>query len=308
MQSSAVVNLHADGTASVVTGSVDIGGSRASMAMIAAEVLGLEVTDVRPLVADTDSIGQTDCTGGSRTTLVTGQAVFQAAHDVIRQLRERAAKLWKMEPGDVTFRAGQLISKRNGVAPISIKELAAKFGRTGGPVSGRASLMADNVGPAFAGCCVDLEVDPETGKTQILRCTTVQDAGRAIHPSYVEGQMQGGTAQGLGWALNEEYVYDARGILRNPTFLDYRMPTCLDLPLIETHIVEVPNPAHPLGIRGVGEVSIVPPPAAVANALYHATGIRITELPFSPPRVLAELRARSAISNAAKNSRSEPGT
>jgi CO/xanthine dehydrogenase Mo-binding subunit len=292
MQSSAVVNLHTDGTASVVTGSVDIGGSRASMAMIAAEVLGLEVTDVRPSVADTDSIGQTDCTGGSRTTLATGQAVFQAANDVVRQLKERAAKLWKIEPEDVTFRAGQLISKRNGVPPLSVKEIGSKLGRTGGPVSGRASLMADNVGPAFAGCCVDLEVDPETGKTQVLRCTMVQDAGKAIHPSYVEGQMQGGTAQGLGWALNEEYIYDGKGILRNPTFLDYRMPTCLDLPLIETHIVEVPNPAHPLGIRGVGEVSIVPPPAAVANALYHATGIRFTRLPLSPPRVVEQLRSR----------------
>ena len=290
MQSSAVVNLHSDGTASVVTGSVDIGGSRAAMAMIAAEVLGLEVNDVRPLVADTDSIGQTDCTGGSRTTLATGQAVLQAAQDVVRQLKERAAKLWKITPEEVTFRAGHLISQRNGVPPLSIKELAAKFGRTGGPVSGRASLMADNVGPAFAGCCVDLEVDPETGKTQVLRCTTVQDAGKAIHPSYVEGQMQGGTAQGLGWALNEEYIYDARGTLRNPTFLDYRMPTCLDLPLIETTIVEVPNPAHPLDIRGVGEVSIVPPPAAAANAIYQATGIRFTQLPLSPPRVLGELR------------------
>jgi xanthine dehydrogenase molybdenum-binding subunit len=300
MQSSAVVNLHTDGTASVVTGSVDIGGSRASMAMIAAEVLGLEASDVRPSVADTDAIGQTDLTGGSRTTLVTGQAVFQAAHDVVRQLKERAAKLWKIAPEDVTFRAGQLISKRNGVPPLSVKEIGSKLGRTGGPVSGRASLMADNVGPAFAGCCVDLEVDPETGKTQVLRCTMVQDAGRAIHPSYVEGQMQGGTAQGLGWALNEEYIYDAKGILRNPTFLDYRMPTCLDLPLIETHIVEVPNPVHPLGIRGVGEVSIVPPPAAVANALYQATGIRFTRLPLSPPRVLEHLRSeREARGNKA---------
>ena len=139
---------------------------------------------------------------------------------------------------------------------------------------------------------MDLKVDPETGKIQVLRCTIAQDAGRAIHPSYVEGQMQGGTAQGLGWALNEEYIYDQNGIMRNATFLDYRMPTCLDLPLIETCIVEVANPAHPLGIRGVGEVSIVPPPAAVANAFYRATGIRVTQLPISPPRVLAMLMAR----------------
>ena len=292
MQSSAVVNLHADGTASVVTGSVDIGGSRASMAMIAAEVLGLEVNDVRPSVADTDSIGQTDCTGGSRTTLATGQAVMQAAEDVVRQLKERAAKLWKMEPDDVAFMNGTLISKRNGVPPMTVKEIGSKLARTGGPVSGRASLNANNVGPGFAGCCVDLEVDPETGKIQVLRCTIAQDAGKAIHPSYVEGQMQGGTAQGLGWALNEEYIYDQKGLMRNATFLDYRMPTCLDLPLIETCIVEVANPAHPLGIRGVGEVSIVPPPAAVANAFYRATGVRVMQLPISPPRVLEMLKGR----------------
>jgi xanthine dehydrogenase molybdenum-binding subunit len=142
--------------------------------------------------------------------------------------------------------------------------------------------------------CVDVEVDPDTGKTQLLRCTIAQDAGRAIHPSYVEGQMQGGTAQGLGWGLNEEYVYDANGRLRNFGLLDYRMPTCLDMPLIETIIVEVPNPLHPLGIRGVGEVSIVPPPAAAANAVYRASGIRMTELPISPPRLLRRILQQRA--------------
>jgi CO/xanthine dehydrogenase Mo-binding subunit len=151
------------------------------------------------------------------------------------------------------------------------------------------------VGPGFAALCVDVEVDPDTGKVQILRATIAQDVGRAMHPSYVEGQMQGGTAQGIGWALNEEYFYDDKGIMRNSGFLDYRMPTCLDLPLIETAIVEVPTPGHPLGIRGVGEVSIVPPPAAVANAIYRAVGVRMTELPMSPPRLLkAILKKRSS--------------
>jgi len=162
-------------------------------------------------------------------------------------------------------------------------------------VSGRATVNARGVGPGFAALCVDVEVDPDTGKVQILRATIAQDVGRAMHPSYVEGQMQGGTAQGIGWALNEEYVYDDKGIMRNSGFLDYRMPTCLDLPLIETAIVEVPTPGHPLGIRGVGEVSIVPPPAAVANAIYRAVGVRMTELPMSPPRLLkAILKKRSS--------------
>jgi xanthine dehydrogenase molybdenum-binding subunit len=286
MQSSAVVNIHSDGTASVVTGSVDIGGSRASMAMITAEVLGLEIDDVRPSVADTDSIGHTDVTGGSRTTLATGQAVYDAAQDVVRQLKERAAKLWERKPEEVTFDGRAFSAIGEGISPLTVKQLAPRLARTGGPVVGRATINHRGVGPGFAVTLVDIEVDPDTGKSQILRCTIAQDAGRAIHPSYVEGQMQGGTAQGLGWALNEEYVYDAKGNLRNFGLLDYRMPTCLDLPMIETAIVEVPNPGHPLGIRGVGEVSIVPPPAAVANAIYRAIGARMTTLPMSPPRVL----------------------
>ena len=134
-----------------------------------------------------------------------------------------------------------------------------------------------------------MEVDVDTGKVQILRYTAAQDAGTAIHPSYVEGQMQGGVVQGIGWALNEEYAYDEHGVMRNASFLDYRMPTCLDVPMIETIIVEVPNPGHPFGVRGVGEVPIVPPPAAVANAIYDAVGIRMNHLPMSPPKLLAEI-------------------
>ena len=247
LQSSAVINLHADGTASVITGSVDVGGSRASMAMIAAEVLGLGIDQVRPMVGDTDSIGHTDVTGGSRTTLATGQAVYEAAHDVIRQLKERAAILWEKKPEEVEFTDGIFRAEGEGITPMTVAQLARKLARTGGPVSGRASINARNVGPAFAATMVDVEVDPDTGKLKILRCTIAQDAGKAIHPSYVEGQMQGGTAQGLGWALNEEYVYDSKGILRNIGLLDYRMPTCLDLPMIETIVVEVANPGASTG-------------------------------------------------------------
>jgi xanthine dehydrogenase molybdenum-binding subunit len=292
MQSSAIVNVHADGTASLVTGSVDIGGSRASTAMVVAEVLGLRAEDVRPAVADTDSIGYTDGTGGSRVAFATGLAAYQAAHDVVRQLKERAAKIWEIAPEDVDWTDGKAISKRNGVAPLTLKELAPRLTRTGGPVTGRANVYATGVGPAFAACLVDLEIDPETAKVEVLRCTVAQDAGKAIHPSYVEGQMQGGTVQGLGWALNEEYVYDEKGTLRNASFLDYRMPTCLDLPMIDPVIVEVANPGHPLGVRGVGEVSIVPPPAAVANAASMAVGVRITDLPISPPRLFKVLSGR----------------
>src|SRR4029077_18677195 len=172
--------------------------------------------------------------------------------------------------------------------PITIKELATRLARTGGPITGRATLNAGAVGAvgnAFAVTCVDVEVDPDTGKVKILRASVAQDVGRAIHPAYVEGQLQGATAQGIGWALNEDYEYADRGILRNPGLLDYRMPTCLDLPMIEAIIVEVPNPSHPLGVRGVGEVCIVPPMAAIAEAIYQAIGVRMEQLPMSPPKV-----------------------
>ena len=292
MQSTATVNIHADGSASVVTGSPDIGGSRASMAMITAEVLGLPFDDVRPVVADTDSIGHADVTGGSRVTFATGMAVYEAAQDAVRQLRERAAKIWERKADEVDFQNGKAIAKNNGVPPMTVKDIAAKFPRTGGPITGRATVSARGVGPGFATCCIDVEVDPETARVQILRATVAQDAGRAIHPAYVEGQMQGGTAQGIGWALNEEYVFDDSGLMRNSGFLDYRIPTCLDLPMIEPIIVEVPNPGHPLGVRGVGEVSIVPPPAAIANAIYRAVGVRMTQLPMSPPRLLKAMMSK----------------
>ena len=133
---------------------------------------------------------------------------------------------------------------------------------------------------------VDATVDKETGSTSIDRYTVVQDAGKAIHPSYVEGQMQGGSVQGIGWALNEEYIYNNEGKLQNPGFLDYRIPVSSDLPMIDPVILEIPNPGHPYGVRGVGETSIVPPLAAINNAVSRATNIRFSELPLSPPRVL----------------------
>jgi len=172
-------------------------------------------------------------------------------------------------------------------------KLAKGWGRTGGPVSATASLNARGVGSAFSTQVCDVEVDPETGVVRVLRYLTAQDAGRAIHPSYVEGQFQGGVVQGIGWALNEEYVHTANGTMDNPSFLDYRIPVASDLPMIDTIIVEVPNPGHPWGVRGVGEVGIVPPLAAVANAVSNATGCRLTDLPMSPMRVLDALNQKA---------------
>lgn len=291
-QSSATVSINADGTANVVTGSPDIGGSRASCAMIAAEVLGLKAEEVNPVVADTDSIGHTDVTGGSRVTFATGYAVYDAAQSAVKTLKERAATLWKVKPENVVYQDGVVSCTTNGQESMSLKQLAGRLARAGGPVIGSAAVNPRGVGPAFATHVVDVAVDPETGKIDILRFTAVQDVGKAVHPSYVEGQIQGGVAQGIGWALNEEYYYDENGTMRNSGFLDYRMPTCLDLPMIETVLIEVPNPGHPIGIRGVGEVPIVPPPAAIANAVHRALGVRLTELPMSPPKVVKAIMAK----------------
>jgi CO/xanthine dehydrogenase Mo-binding subunit len=286
LKSSATASVNADGTVSLVEGSTDIGGTRTSVAMQLAEALGLRAEDVKPVVADTDMVGYTDVTGGSRVTFATGWAAFEAAQDIKRQMIARAAQVWGVTPEDVTYDAGVLQCRVDAAKRMTFKELAAKLHSTGGTIVGRASVDPPGAGGAFATHLVDVEVDPETGKVTILRYTAVQDVGRAIHPSYVEGQMQGGSVQGIGWALNEEYLYNDQGAMTNASFLDYRMPTSLDLPMIDTVLVEVPNPGHPFGVRGVGEVPIVPPPAAIANAIYRAIGARLNELPISPGRVV----------------------
>ncbi len=286
LQSSVTISVNPDGTINLVEGSTDIGGTRASIAMQAAEVLGISAESVNPTVVDTNAIGYTAVTGGSRTTFATGYAAYEAAQDVKRQMIARAAKLWDVAEENVQFADGKFSSINGKEEQISFRDLAARLGETGGPVTSSAAVNPAGVGGAFATHIVDVEVDEETGKVEILRYTATQDAGKAIHPSYVEGQIQGGVVQGIGWALNEEYIYNAKGEMTNASFLDYRMPTCLDLPMIDTVIVEVPNPGHPYGVRGVGEVPIVPPPAAIANAIYDAIGIRMTELPMSPDRLL----------------------
>ena len=282
LKSSVTAHVNGDGSVTLIEGSTDIGGSRTSIAMQLAETLGIGSADVIPRVVDTDSVGYTDVTGGSRTTFATGWAAHETALDIRRQMAERAAGFWKCTPNEVKFDAGVY---SNGSESLTFKELAGKIQETGGTITGRASIEAKGVGSTFGTHIVDVEVDPDTGKVKILRYTAVQDCGRAIHPSYVEGQIQGGVVQGIGWALNEEYVYDDKGVMRNASMLDYRMPTAVDVPFIEAVIIEVPNPRHPYGVRGVGEVPICPPPAAIAAAIYQATGVRMYELPMSPPKV-----------------------
>ena len=284
--SSVNISVSPEGKVALVEGSPDIGGTRTSIAMQAAEVLGIPVEDVRPSVVNTDEIGYTLGTGGSRVTFATGWAAIEAARDVKRQMIERAAAIWDVDPKSVEMERGVIQAKADPELKMTFKELAAELNDSGGPVIGRGAINPKGEGAAFAGNIVDVEVDPETGKTKILRFTAVQDAGKAIHPSYVEGQMQGGSVQGIGWALNEEYFMNDEGVMANSTFLDYRMPTALDLPMIDTVIVEVANPGHPYGVRGVGEVSIAPPPPAVGNAIQSALGVRMYSLPMSPVAVM----------------------
>ncbi len=281
----ATANVNYDGTVSLTIGSVDIGGTRPAAAQQLAEVLGIPVEDVNPHIGDTEEIGYTSMTGGSGAAFKTGWASYEAAQDIKRQMTDRAALLWDQPADEIELADGVFRHKSDPELSITFKDLAAELSSTGGPVVGSANMDPQGAGSAFATHVVDVEVDAETGKVEILRYTATQDAGKAIHPSYVEGQIQGGVVQGIGWALNEEYVMADDGSMTNTSFLDYRMPTSLDLPMIDTVIVEVANPNHPYGVRGVGEVSIVPPLAAVANAVYHATGIRMTELPMNPAAV-----------------------
>ena len=296
-QTCVTLNLNADGTLALAVGTPDIGGSRASMCLMAAEELGIDYEQVRTIVADTSSLGYNDVTDGSRVTFASGMATIKAARDAAKKLCARAARIWGIPEDAVVWEEGHARpagANAGNFEPLSLKELAKLAPKTGGPIAGHCEYNAENAGPSFATHIVDIEVDPETGRSWAVRYTVAQDAGKAVHPSYVEGQFQGGAAQGVGWALNEEYFYDADGRLQNPGFLDYRIPVCSDLPMIDTVIVEVPNPGHPYGVRGVGETSIVPPLAAVANALSAAAGVRLTSIPMSPPKVLAALRTQRA--------------
>ena len=293
-ESSATLHLNADGTAVVATGSPDIGGSRASMALMAAETLGIDYSQVRAIVTDTANVGYTHVTGGSRVTLATGAAVIKAAEACIEELRKRAALIWDVDVDGVIWESGMAKPASTNVGdfdPLPLRDLTARAAQTGGPIGAAGQVNSGGVSPGLATHVVDVEVDPETGKVTILRYTASQDVGTAIHPSYVEGQIQGGVVQGIGWALNEEYIYGEDGRLQNAGFLDYRVPVASDVPMVEAVLVEKPNPNHKYGVKGVGEVNICPPMAAIANAIENATGVRMQNLPMSPPRLLAALDA-----------------
>ncbi|MBF9032670.1 molybdopterin-dependent oxidoreductase [Rhodobacterales bacterium HKCCE2091] len=293
--SGATCMVSSDGTVTVASSSPDIGGSRASMAMMAADTFGIPYADVRSEIHDTASVPFGDVTGGSRVTFATGKAIVGACDTVITQLKERAAQIWGVDAEGIEWKDGAAhpsSTNVGGFEPLTLKELAANAQATGGHFGASYGKTMSGHAPGLSAMFCDVEVDPETGAVKVLDFVSCQDAGRAIHPSYVEGQMQGAVAQGIGWALNEGYVYGPDGKLQNAGWLDYRMPVASDLPMIGTVIVEVPNPHHPFGVKGVAEASMVSAVAAVGNAVSNAAGRRMTTLPMNPETVLAALDER----------------
>ncbi|GMU41339.1 MAG: oxidoreductase [Chloroflexota bacterium] len=292
MESSSSATVYQDGTVGLILGSTDIGGTRASLAMQLAETLGLTMDDIKPHVVDTDSVGYTAVTGGSRTTFAGGWVAYDLGEEIKRRLVERAARVWEVPADQVRYEDGGVTGPQTEEGTprrLGFKEIAGRLQSTGGLIAVSATSRRNTAGAAYAGHIVDVHVDRETGKVSILRYTAVQDVGTAIHPAYVEGQIQGGAVQGIGMALNEEYFYDAEGHLVNASFLDYRIPVANDVPMIDTVLVEVPNPGHPFGVRGVGEAPIVPPQPAIRNAIADAIGVRLYHTPMTPARILDEL-------------------
>ena len=287
-RSSVSAGVNGDGTVNLVVGSVDLSTSRTAVAMQLAETLGIPLDTVAVTVAGTDAVGFNDTSGGSRTTYATGLAAHELGKKIQAQMAAVAADFWEVDASQVVV-DGESYSA-NGER-LTFSEIAKIMGDGGRPVAASASVNAVTYGGAAAVHIVDVEVDAETGKVTILRYTALQDVGTAIHRAYVEGQIQGGAVQGIGWALNEGYWYDEAGRLANASLLDYRMPTAPDLPMIDTLLVEKPYPGHPFGVRGVGESPIIPPAGAIANAIYHATGVRMSELPMSPDRLVKAMMA-----------------
>ena len=298
METSTSLNVNEDGTVTLMMGTIDVaGGSRAAMAMMVAEEFGIDVDKVRVIIGDTSSLGFNFVTAGSRGTFASGMASVIAARQAIDKLRDRAAQAWEVPVDGVLWEDGHARPASSNVGdfePLSIGDIAKVAGKTGGPIAGHAEINAQGAGPGFGTHIVDVDVDPKTGLVKILRYLVIQDTGKAIHPAYVEGQFQGGAVQGIGWALNEEYIYGEDGRLQNPGFLDYRVPVASDVPFIDTEIVEVANPNHPYGVRGIGEVPIIPPMAAISNAIFDAVGVRMREQPMSPPKVLKAIGENGA--------------
>ncbi len=292
--SNAHVAVGGDGSVSLVVGSVDLTGTRTSMAQIAAETLGIPIEKVSITVGDTQNIGATDVSGGSRTTYSMGTAVNRACLDAVEKMRPLAAKPWGLQASDIVYEKG-VFKAKDSTEKVAPWETIARLSMTrgDGPIVGIGSARRLKFAPTFGAHVADVEVDPETGKVKLLKYTVFQDCGLAVNPDQVEGQMQGGSSQGIGWALFEEYSMEG-GVIKNANLLDYRMPTALALPFIGTEIVEVPAEDGPFGLRGSGEIPIIPPLGTLASAVTRATGVRMNDLPLKPENIFWAMRNKKA--------------
>lgn len=291
--SSARIMVNHDGGVDVAIGAVDLHGVRTGTAQVAAETLGIEPSEINVHTADTESIPYTGNAAGSRVTRTLSQAVYKAGVSIIEQMKEKMAVRFGVDAEFVEYEDGFFFARDNQDTKVSFKDAGSAVTKNGSNVTATAS-NDPGMRPAngYAMSVADVEVDPDTGKVQLLNFTLFQDVGKCVNPTQVENQMQGGAVQGIGWALSEEYVFDDQGQMRNASFLDYRMPTALDLPMIDCVILETPADDGAFGIRGVGEPPIIPPPASIANAIKDATGARMERLPMSPERVFATMKAQ----------------
>ncbi len=291
MTSAAHITISGDGRPMITMGAVDISGTRTTMAQVVAEEFGLPLGDVHIQTADSKSAGYSDPAAGSRVARTTTAALVEASADALQQLRVRAALRLQCSPADLVYSSGRFSSRLAAGTSITLAELMQAT-LTEGAIVGRGTSSNLPLGVEIGAHVCDVEVDTDTGQVTVLRYTAFQDVGLALNPMAVEGQIEGSVVQGLGWALTEGFDYDADGRLRNASLLDYRLPTALDVPTIDAVIIETPVPGVPYGVRGVGEVPIVPVAGAVANAIARATGTRVWQMPMTPERVLNALRGR----------------
>jgi len=293
----ALCRLEMDGMFTVVVGSVDVSGSDASMALIASDTLGLPVAAIDVMHDSTDSMPYSGLSAGSKTTYTVGSAVLAAARDARSQVFAIAAEMLEASAEDMELRDGKVMVRGVPEKYVTLPRIAANtmnFGAPYEPVFGRGRSANRVASPTFAAHLAKVAVDPETGEVRVLDYVAAQDVGRAINPAEVEGQIHGGVVQGIGWALFEGMTYDESGQLLTATLMDYALPLSLDVPPITPLLVEVPSGLGPFGARGVGEPPVVPVAAAIANAIKDAVGVRLTQLPMTPERVLSALNEKQA--------------
>jgi CO/xanthine dehydrogenase Mo-binding subunit len=292
--SGALVKLNEDGSASLLTGVVDLTGLHTSLAQIVAEVLDLPLEQVTVTTLDTESAPHSTIAAGSQALKSMGDAALKASNHVREQLFERAVEPLDAPPSRMELAGGQVRVKGEPARAVAVSALVAKALEVSGPIVGQGSTGMYRRTPSCSAHVADVEVDPETGQVKLLRYCAAQDVGRAINPLSVHGQVQGAVAQGIGMALSEALIFH-EGRVANAGFLDYKIPSALDLPAIETVLVEAPADDGPFGAKGVGEPPIVPVPAAIANAIFNAVGVRVTSLPITPEKLrrAISLRARS---------------